>query len=916
MKRTHYSRVSTETATEEQHTTLQFSLPKRWHLQQKLGEGGQAQVWLAFDRQLDQLVALKVFEGDLSAAEVVRLRREVLLGRDLSHPNLVRIYELVEGEGCLAVAMEWVCGGSVKDWLVEGPVDIARVIRVAEASLAALAYLHRRRIIHRDVKPSNLLVAADGTIKLGDFGLLRRLEGLRDVTVTVAAVGSRPYMSPEQLLGRPLSPATDLFSLGVTLYELLTGAPPENDSALGSWPSGAASKPLDPRKVRPDCPRWLAHFVSRLLEPNPKDRFPCAEAALHAFNCRRAPVSPRVWRRLGAGFAATAVLALAVGLGVDWNKSKREKLLVLSEGNKVRALDQRGRLLWEQSFASGVRQVEQADLDGDGKEEVLVATFADIGLIERSAARPPSEVAVVDRRGALVSLFQPEEFLRIHPEHIAPPLLMPKMELLDVNADGTVDLVVNCRHRSLGTAYLFAYNPQTNSWPVLLMHEGGWIFNLAAVPGGNFPRVRFFAVNGIIGTLGVVGELEFDLRRALTGFELREPQLGIGTPPWSRLAWYTPVGEVTPVAVDASPGFFVREDGTSSFKVRQRVFAVDSFGNPLPGLNAGRNLASLRTRFLEVLDSLITRRVMSGTPEGQQMVRAIEEEFAPLLAEEPEQAVFALSTARGLAVAGFYNQAIKGLGGAFERLGYEGLGLGLAHLQAISGDLMAAKTTLLKLMAKTETPAGWFRAPQLLGRVGIEARDTGAIQAMLTAGVFRENLTPEVLAAITARARLWWDQAEESDLELRSSDLTPDGEAIACLARWRLGRVAPEDPERMFDAIARNPDAEGEGRIARAMALSALGRHEQALQELAVADRHVSRKSSFDFLYAQVKQLLVACTAKALLAAGRRGEARTLAERWKPSLRPGLLPYVLVEEVLQAAGKEKDQVAKDVSLRR
>ena len=155
-----------------------------------MGRGGQAEVWLARDTELDVLVAIKVFRADLTPTQRERLRREVMLGRTLQHPGLVRIFELIDGGDRLAVAMEWVPEGSLAQRLESGRLPVDEVVRVAEQVLEVLAYLHGQNVVHRDIKPSNLLVDSENRIRLADLGLARPLDDDRGLTRTLASVGT------------------------------------------------------------------------------------------------------------------------------------------------------------------------------------------------------------------------------------------------------------------------------------------------------------------------------------------------------------------------------------------------------------------------------------------------------------------------------------------------------------------------------------------------------------------------------------------------------------------------------------------------------------------------------------------------------------------------------------------------------
>ena len=292
-----------DAAAEHSASSATVDLPDRWRLLELLGAGGQATVWLAEDRTLGQRVALKILPADADERTRARWLEEVRQGRRLSHPNLIRIYDVVETSDRPVAVMEYVIGGTLADRVAtDGAQPIEAVIGWAREVLSVLAYLHENRIVHRDVKPSNLLVGEDGAVKLSDLGLVRHLDRSSDLTRTLEGVGTPRFMAPEQLRGEVPTASCDLYSLGVTLFQLLTGRLPfEGDSAFQVADGHLHADPPPIRDFRPDCPRWLARFVERLLEKDQRARYSSADAAANALDRRRIGMSRRIWRRLAAG---------------------------------------------------------------------------------------------------------------------------------------------------------------------------------------------------------------------------------------------------------------------------------------------------------------------------------------------------------------------------------------------------------------------------------------------------------------------------------------------------------------------------------------------------------------------------------------------------------------------------------------
>jgi eukaryotic-like serine/threonine-protein kinase len=251
----------------------------RYRVVRKLGTGGMANVYLAEDQELGRSVAIKMLDDRHSQDEqfVERFRREAKNAARLSHPNIVSIYDRGEAGGTYYIAMEYLEGRTLKELLVaRGPTPLAVAIDYARQILAGLGFAHRNGIVHRDIKPHNVVVAPDGRLKVTDFGIARA--GASQMTETGSIIGTAQYLSPEQAKGAPVTPASDIYSVGIVLYEMLTGTVPfTGDTPLEIAMKHLSAIPEPPSEKRPDVPHELDSIVLRALAKDPADRYQSAE---------------------------------------------------------------------------------------------------------------------------------------------------------------------------------------------------------------------------------------------------------------------------------------------------------------------------------------------------------------------------------------------------------------------------------------------------------------------------------------------------------------------------------------------------------------------------------------------------------------------------------------------------------------
>ena len=239
----------------------------RYRLGRALGSGGMAIVYLAHDRELDRVVAVKRLADNLSHDRSFRDRflREAQLAAPLSHPNVVRVYDFGhDPDGRPFIVMEYVEGGSLAEALTrDGALRPARVVAVARDCCAGLAYAHATGLVHRDLKPQNLLLEPDGRVKIADFGIARTLDGT-SLTLTGSVLGTAGYLAPEQAGGEQVTAAADIYGLGVTLHQLATGTMPGPDApqAVPDPLRGVLARCLDPAPAR----RPTAEALSAMLD--------------------------------------------------------------------------------------------------------------------------------------------------------------------------------------------------------------------------------------------------------------------------------------------------------------------------------------------------------------------------------------------------------------------------------------------------------------------------------------------------------------------------------------------------------------------------------------------------------------------------------------------------------------------------
>src|SRR5881296_1649444 len=237
-------------------TLIDHVFDGRYRVVRKLGTGGMANVYLAEDQELGRRVAIKMLDERHTQDEqfVERFRREAKNAAGLSHPNIVSIYDRGQSNGTYYIAMEYLEGKTLKELLVSrGPTPIRVAVDYTRQILAGLGFAHRHGIVHRDIKPHNVIVGPDGRLKVTDFGIAR--SGTSQMTEAGSIIGTAQYLSPEQARGAPVDESSDLYSTGIVLYELLTGKVPfTGESAVEIAMKHLSQVPDPPSTIRREIP--------------------------------------------------------------------------------------------------------------------------------------------------------------------------------------------------------------------------------------------------------------------------------------------------------------------------------------------------------------------------------------------------------------------------------------------------------------------------------------------------------------------------------------------------------------------------------------------------------------------------------------------------------------------------------------
>ena len=256
-------------------------LNDRYQLLERLGSGGMADVFRARDLMLDRIVAIKVLRKDFSSNEIFQqhFRMEARSAANLSHPNIVTVHDFGFADDLLYIVMEYIPGKDLKQLIRErGRYSVEAGIPLIIQACAGLGYAHRAGLVHCDVKPHNMLVSPDGRLKVTDFGIARALATMTPGERTDIVWGSPLYFAPEQAQGEAPTPASDVYSLGVVMYELLCGTPPFNASTSDELARlHISARPIPIREYIPDIPTALEEIIMKVLSKEPSARYRTAD---------------------------------------------------------------------------------------------------------------------------------------------------------------------------------------------------------------------------------------------------------------------------------------------------------------------------------------------------------------------------------------------------------------------------------------------------------------------------------------------------------------------------------------------------------------------------------------------------------------------------------------------------------------
>jgi tetratricopeptide (TPR) repeat protein/predicted Ser/Thr protein kinase len=290
-------------------------LSPRYHIKKQLGEGGMGEVYLAHDRELERDVALKLIRTDLATNQAIidRFRREIQVATRITHKNVLRVYDLGEAAGLKFLTMQYVEGEDLSSVLRrEGRLPLERVLDLFRQTCEGLAAAHEQGVIHRDLKPQNIMVDRQGRVLIADFGLAKSYDQA-SLTEAGKIIGTPHYMSPEQVKGVALDQRSDIYSLGVILYELLTGAMPfTGNSAYEVMIQRIQRTPRPATDHNPKIPLYLQRILQRCLQPDPDLRYESTSEILHDLDTQTAQsaIRMRLFRRRGRSIIAAVAIAV------------------------------------------------------------------------------------------------------------------------------------------------------------------------------------------------------------------------------------------------------------------------------------------------------------------------------------------------------------------------------------------------------------------------------------------------------------------------------------------------------------------------------------------------------------------------------------------------------------------------------
>jgi tetratricopeptide (TPR) repeat protein len=497
----------------------------RYEVRGYLGRGGHGTVYRVFDRAIGRENALKLLDperGNLNG--IARLRREVRVARDAESPRLVRIFDLGTSPQGTYLTMELIDGPSLKDMLRRRLLPITDSVRIATHLFEGLAALHRLQIVHRDVKPGNVLLVGGSDAKLADFGLARRLDREEtQLTLPDGLVGTLAYLAPEQVLGRDGSEKSDLYAAGLVLFEMLAGRlPHEAGGSDFERRLSVLDRAPDVRRFRPEVPPWLARVVARLLEVRLAHRYREAEEVLRDLTRERSPRRVRLRRWLLRVAAVLFLVLPPTGVVLQPAAEASFSHLVPLEGEGIAAVGTRGEKLWK------LRGVDQ---ETSTKWVLARTTPGGPRLLALVPARPGrfspenvSTLAFLDpATGRVIRQVKLPSGADRFP-HDPPRFAVASVKSLDLLHDGTDEIIVSYRHVPEAPSYAVLYAPRLNQARVIYYARGGQEFEgTADLDHDGVPELLFAGIDNGWNWVNVVAAVKLDPGALREGDSLTTP---------------------------------------------------------------------------------------------------------------------------------------------------------------------------------------------------------------------------------------------------------------------------------------------------------------------------------------------------------------------------------------------------------